>query len=125
MPGSRSFLPRENQAVSKPSVTKNHFALPLDAELARYHGFVRGYSYELLQDPPAKEWHWETQTVDQVATVLSGELAVDIDGGAVVLGPGDEAFIPAGCWHRARNASETQPCQWLFGYDGARSGESS
>jgi mannose-6-phosphate isomerase-like protein (cupin superfamily) len=51
-------------------------------------------------------WHDHPET-DDFFLVLSGELVIDLPGGAVRLGPGELFVVPRGTQHRPRAAVET------------------
>lgn len=51
-------------------------------------------------------WHEHPDT-DDFFLVLSGELTIDMPGGAAVLGPGQMFVVPRGVQHRPRATVET------------------
>lgn len=51
-------------------------------------------------------WHSHPDT-DDFFMVLSGELTIDLEGGAVTLKPGEIFVVPKGVQHRPRAAVET------------------
>ncbi len=75
----------------------------------------RGFSCGLWTDPPGREWRDYRHSVDELLTVLEGELEVEIDGVKYKPKPGEELFIPAGAIHTVRNVG-TRTARWLYGY---------
>lgn len=75
----------------------------------------RGFSCDLWVDPPGQRWEDFTHPVDELVTVLEGEVEFEIDG--VVRHPeiGEELFIPAGALHSVRNRGNSTS-RWLYGY---------
>lgn len=77
---------------------------------------ARGYSCHQFRDPPGRQWNDFVHGCNEVVTVVTGRLAMIVDGERVEMGVGDEVFIPARAVHSVHNlhAGETI---WLFGYD--------
>jgi quercetin dioxygenase-like cupin family protein len=50
---------------------------------------------------------------EEAIYVLEGEVAVQIDGRAYLLVPGDYAFFPVGAVHAFENLSTTSPARWM------------
>ncbi len=75
----------------------------------------RGFSCDVWIDPPGRCWEDFVHAVDELVTPLDGPMEFEIDGEVYHLDPGDEAFIPAGALHSARNRSH-QTVRWLYGY---------
>lgn len=53
---------------------------------------------------------------EESVVVLEGRAWFDCDGETMELGPGDATWVPAGAWHRFRNASnDTLRILWTYG----------
>jgi quercetin dioxygenase-like cupin family protein len=98
------------------SFVPHQFGSEVDPAKVREAWVAKGFTCERLVDPPGRAWHWESHEATQIATVIAGQLTVEMHEGTVRLDPGDEAVIPAGCWHRAIN-SGPGALDWLYGYD--------
>lgn len=55
-----------------------------------------------------------THEVDKMDAVLSGEFRISLEGGSVVLGPGDAIYVPRGAQHSAEVVGD-QPVVSLDG----------
>ena len=97
-------------------VTKGHFAGPVDQETVAAEWQSRGYSCHIFIDPPGQAWNDFVHGTNELVTVISGRLQLDIAGDTVVAEPGDEVFIPRGAVHSVRNIHRGTT-RWLFGYD--------
>jgi quercetin dioxygenase-like cupin family protein len=54
---------------------------------------------------------------NELVTVIEGRLRVEMDGqSGVLLGPGDELFIPKRVRHSVKNV-HADVTRWLYGYD--------
>lgn len=75
----------------------------------------RGFSCGLWVDPPGQRWENYVHDTDEVVYVVEGQMEFEIAGKKETLNPGDEAFIPAGVNHSARNVGSTTT-RWYYGY---------
>ena len=75
----------------------------------------KGFSCAPWVDPPWQCWENYVHDVDEVVTVVEGEMEFEIGGKKHTLKPGDEAFIPAGVTHSARNLGRVT-ARWYYGY---------
>lgn len=94
---------------------RGYFAVPVARDAVAVNWRARGYDCHDFSDPPGRAWRDFVHDVDEVVTVLSGRLALEMDDVALELGPGDEAFIPRGARHTVRSIAEGRT-DWLFGY---------
>ena len=69
-------------------------------------GRLNDYELKVVRARGEFVWHQHDDT-DEVFLVLDGELVIDTDDGAVVLGPRETVTIPRGLRHRPRAARET------------------
>ena len=60
-------------------------------------------------------WEGFVHRRDELLLVVRGRLELEVAGERFDLGPGDEAFIPAGAVHSLRNRDSGETL-WLFGY---------
>jgi len=83
-----------------------------------------GFSCGLWVDPPGQSWLGFVHLTDERVVVKEGTVEVEVEGAHVVLGPGDEVFIPAGARHSVWNRGRTT-ARWYYGYrKKKRAGES-
>lgn len=75
----------------------------------------RGFSCDLWVDPPGQRWENYVHDTDEVVYAVEGQMEFEIGGKRKILNPGDEAFIPAGVNHSARNVGGTT-ARWYYGY---------
>jgi len=75
----------------------------------------RGYSCDLMVDPPGQQWEDFTHPTDEVVVVLEGTMEFEVEGQTSRPQPGQELFIPARAIHSARNIGSTA-VRWLYGY---------
>ena len=54
--------------------------------------------------------------MNELVTVVEGELKLEIEGKICTAGPGDEVFIPRDTVHSVKNIHNGRT-RWLFGYD--------
>ena len=95
---------------------ESKFEMPIDRAAVTADWRRRGYSCHAFVDPPGREWNDFVRNVDEVVTVLDGELELLVGDRRLTLGPGDEAFIPRGVRHSVRNV-DAGATRWLFGYN--------
>lgn len=97
-------------------VTKEKFAAPVDRAVVAGDWRRRGYSCDLLVDPPGREWNDFVHSTNELVTVAEGKLELTIAGERHVAAPGDEVFIPKNALHSVRNI-HSGTTRWLYGYD--------
>lgn len=97
-------------------LVESKFEMPVDRAAVAADWRARGYSCHGFVDPPGREWNDFVHTVDEVVTVLDGELELLVGDQRLLLAPGDEAFIPRGVRHSVRNI-DAGTTRWLFGYN--------
>lgn len=73
-----------------------------------------GYGVFEWSDPPGRTYAAHSHGEDQSHWILSGSLALTVDGTEYVLGPGDRDSMPAGTVHSARVVGDT-PVVYLIG----------
>lgn len=61
----------------------------------------RGFRVSRYVYPPGTEFPAHTHEVEKIDAVVSGRFRVELEGEAVVLGPGDWVRVPAGAEHTA------------------------
>ena len=76
---------------------------------------AKGFSCGVWVDPPGQVWEGYVHDTDELVHVLEGRIELEVSGRAETLGPGREAFIPAGAVHSVRNVGGTT-VRWLYGY---------
>ncbi len=67
---------------------------------------VNDYDVRVVKVLGEFAWHSHPET-DEFFLVLSGSLAIRMDDGEVVLGPGDTFVVPRGCRHQPQADAET------------------
>lgn len=75
----------------------------------------RGYSFEYWIDPPGQVWRDFRHDVDELVTLIEGEIEIELEGRRVRPRVGDEVTIPAGARHTVINTGDA-PNRWCFGY---------
>lgn len=75
----------------------------------------RGFSCSLWTDPPGQRWEDFVHDVDELVTVIDGEMEFEVEGERCHPKPGEELLIPARALHSARNLGRTT-AHWLYGY---------
>jgi quercetin dioxygenase-like cupin family protein len=75
----------------------------------------RGFSCDLWVDPPGQVWKDYVHPVDELLTVVEGNLEIEIEGRAFRPEAGQELLIPANARHTVRNLGRTT-ARWLYGY---------
>ncbi|HEX7926478.1 MAG TPA: cupin domain-containing protein [bacterium] len=104
-------------ASEQQPVVPKRFAAPVEQRNVAQDWSARGYSCQLFVDPPGREWNDFVHRTNELVTVLEGQLRLTVGGAPVVLGPGDEFFIPKHAAHSVKNVHKGTT-RWLFGYDG-------
>ncbi|NGZ08577.1 MAG: cupin domain-containing protein [Nitrospira sp. LK70] len=99
-----------------PYLTHQKFSVPLDRDQVAQNWRRRGYSCDLLTDPPGREWNDFVHSTNELVTVMDGRLRLTIDGEEIIAEPGDEVFIPKSVRHSVKNIASSMTC-WLYGYD--------
>jgi mannose-6-phosphate isomerase-like protein (cupin superfamily) len=107
--------PRPEAAMPEP-VVRGKFALPVERAAVAADWRARGYSCGLFVDPPGREWNDFVHGTNELVTVVEGRLEMTVAEARVVVGPGDEVFIPRGAVHSLRNV-HGGITRWLYGYD--------
>jgi mannose-6-phosphate isomerase-like protein (cupin superfamily) len=69
-------------------------------------GAFNGHDLMLVKAEGAFTWHAHADT-DDLFIVLSGRLRIELDDGAVTLGPGELYVVPKGARHRPVAEEET------------------
>lgn len=75
----------------------------------------RGFSCGLWVDPPGQEWVDFVHEVDELVTLVEGEIEMEMQGKTFRPAVGEEVFIPAHTSHTVRNVGGTT-AKWLYGY---------
>jgi quercetin dioxygenase-like cupin family protein len=75
----------------------------------------RGFSYTVRTDPPGQVWQDFVHEVDELVTLIEGEIELSFQGQTFRPGIGEEVCIPAGARHTVRNIGTTTN-RWCFGY---------
>ena len=76
----------------------------------------RGFSCTVWTDPPGQVWANFVHEVDELVTLVEGEIELSFQGQTLRLRIGEEVFIPAGVRHTVRNTGATTN-RWYFGYN--------
>lgn len=97
-------------------VIRGHFRSPVDPAAVAADWRRRGFSCDPFVDPPGRAWLDFVHDRNELVTVVEGRLEVSIGARTVVVGPGDEVFIPRGARHSVRNVHDAAT-RWLYGYD--------
>ena len=97
-------------------VDRARFPVPVKQAAVAESGRERGYSCHDFTDPPGREWNDFVHATNELVTVLEGRLELTLGGDRVVVGPGDEVFIPREVRHSVKNINGGTT-RWLFGYD--------
>lgn len=74
-----------------------------------------GFGCDLWVDPPGQAWLDFVHSTDERVLVKEGKIEFEVAGARVMLGPGDEVFIPAGCRHSVWNRGGST-ARWFYGY---------
>lgn len=75
----------------------------------------RGYTSELMADPPGRAWTDVVHGHDELLVVLEGELEIRIGDALRRVPPGVEIHVPRGQVHSLR-VSGARGARWLYGY---------
>ena len=97
-------------------VVRGKFPQPVDRDAVEKCWRDRGYDCHDLNDAPGQEWNGFEHSINELVTVVEGELKLEIEGETCKVGPGDEVFIPRDAVHSVRNIHNGWT-RWLFGYD--------
>ena len=103
-------------AEKSPPLQKGKFRTPIDRQAVATDWDARGFSCDVFTDPPGREWMDFTHDVNELVTVMSGKLEMELGGMWFVVEEGDEVFIPRGARHSVRNI-HNRTTRWLYGYD--------
>lgn len=98
------------------NLTHQKFPVPLDRDQVAQDWSRRGYSCDVFIDPPGREWNDFVHATNELVTVMDGRLKLTIGGEEIIVGPGDEVFIPKDVCHSVKNLSSSTT-RWLYGYD--------
>lgn len=102
--------------TKQPSITRGHFAVPVIPNNVQENWRTRGFSFHQFTDPPGQAWRDFVHSTDELLTVIEGRLELIVDHQSMIVGPGDEAFIPRHATHSVINRFPGTT-RWLFGYD--------
>jgi len=97
-------------------VVRGKFPQPVDRDVVEKSWSERGYDCQDFNDAPGQEWNGFEHSMNELVTVVEGELKLEIEGKICTAGPGDEVFIPRDTVHSVRNIHNGRT-RWLFGYD--------
>lgn len=97
-------------------VERKKFRPPIERDAVARDWRERGYSCGLFIDPPGREWLDFRHESNELLTVVTGKLEVEVSGESYVVEPGDEVFIPRRALHSVRNVHKAES-RWLYGYD--------
>ena len=97
-------------------LTRGKFSEPVDRQAVARDWARRGYDCRLFVDPPGQAWLDFVHDTNELVTVVEGRLEMTVAGEVVVVGPGDEVFIPLRAVHSVRNI-HSAITRWLYGYD--------
>jgi quercetin dioxygenase-like cupin family protein len=75
----------------------------------------RGYSFEYWIDPPGQVWRDFKHDVDELVTLIEGEIEIELEGRRLRPRVGEEVTIPAGARHTVMNTGDAAN-RWCFGY---------
>ena len=75
----------------------------------------RGFSCDIWVDPPGQEWRDFVHPVDELVTLIEGEIELSFGGKTLRPAVGEEVFIPAGVAHTVRNVGGVTN-RWFYGY---------
>jgi len=75
----------------------------------------RGFSCTVWTDPPGQVWANFVHEVEELVTLVEGEIELSFQGQTLRPRIGEEVFIPAGMRHTVRNIGATTN-RWYFGY---------
>ena len=75
----------------------------------------RGFSCTVWTDSPGQVWADFVHDVDELVTLIEGEIELSFQGQTLRPQVGEEVFIPARARHTVRNVGRT-PNRWCFGY---------
>jgi len=89
---------------------------PVDPGAVRIDWATRGFSCEIWEDPPGREWNDFVHSTDELVMVIEGEVEFEVGGETHRPRPGEELLIPRGAAHSVRNIG-TRKATWLFGYN--------
>jgi quercetin dioxygenase-like cupin family protein len=67
----------------------------------------RGFSCDLWTDPPGQRWEDFRHAMDELVTVLEGQVEFEVAGQVHHPQVGEELLIPAGAVHSAQNVGKT------------------
>ena len=95
-------------------VVRHKFRLPVDqGEVSRAWN-EQGYSCEIRNTSPDRDWLNVANDSEEMLAVIEGALAVEMHGVHYALAPSDEMFIPRAASYRIRNPS-ARDTRWLYG----------
>ena len=97
-------------------VVRGKFPQPVDRDVVEKSWSERGYDCHDFNDAPGQEWNGFEHSMNELVTVVEGELKLEIEGEICTAGSGDEVFIPRDTVHSVRNVHNGRT-RWLFGYD--------
>ena len=75
----------------------------------------RRFSCTVWTDPPGQIWADFVHEVDELVTLVEGEIELSFQGQTLRPHIGEEVFIPAGVCHTVRNIG-AMANRWYFGY---------
>ena len=75
----------------------------------------RGFSCTIWTDLPGQVWANFVHEVDELVTLIEGEIELSFQGQTLRPRIGEEVFIPAEARHTVRNIGATTN-RWCFGY---------
>lgn len=84
----------------------------IDEHYGRASSDTDAYSVAHMFAPPGWSEPAQIAQFDEINMVVSGQLAVESDGGTTIVGAGESVQAPAGARVRYRNASGEIPCEY-------------
>ncbi len=97
-------------------LVKNAFPKPVQPSDIKKNWQERGYSFYAMTDRPGQEWNTFVHSTDELLTVVSGKLKLELENIEIICEEGDEVFIPQNSVHSVHNIN-SDATRWVYGYN--------
>ena len=87
----------------------------LNAEQVKKDWQKRGFSFGIWEDSPGQVWKGFVHDVDELFSLVEGEVSVVLNGETIEAVFGEEIFIPAGSKHTVVTSNKSGSV-WYYGY---------